>query len=120
MTETTIKSLEYEDFIEDKIYKIKALVISAPEELEISNIDKEEQNGFLFKVSVSTEPEVDGSVPYINNDLIYLIGDSGDNRLGHMINKAFVELEESRFLQRLEANVLSVLMLAGDTGHFKL
>lgn len=120
MTQTIIKSLEYEEFFEDRIYMIRALIVSAPEELEISNVDKEEHNDFLFKISVCTEPKLNTNIADINSDLIYLIGKNGDNRLGHIIDNAFAELEETRFLQRLESNVLSVLMFAGDTGHFKM
>ncbi len=120
MIQTTIKSLEYEDLIQDQEYKVKAFISSAPEELELTNIDIKENKGFIFKISVSTEPKLPVHVEDIDRDLIYIIGNGGDNRLGYLNNDTFVELEENRFLQGLEANVLSILLIAGDTGNFKI
>lgn len=37
---------------------MKVLIVTAPEDIEISNINTEEANGFTFKVALSTEPQI--------------------------------------------------------------
>lgn len=50
MDEFIIKSFEYTDIIADDEYSIKVLIISAPEDIEISNVDTEDAKGFIFNI----------------------------------------------------------------------
>lgn len=119
MENFTNKLLEYSDSIQNKEYQVKALVVSISEELEIKNIDKEENDGFIFNVSVSTEPKLPTEFLDTAKKLIFIIGIGGDSLLGYLNDNIFIELEENEFLQTLHVRVLEILTIEGNTGHFK-
>lgn len=112
------KSVEYPYSIQATNYLVKVLIVSAPDDLEITNIDKEENEGFIYTLSVLTEPRISTKILDIPKDLIFIIGDGRTNRLGYLQNGIFVDSEGNSFIQGLEVNVLEVLMIEGDSGHF--
>jgi len=118
MNAPVTKSVEYPYSIQATNYLVKVLIVSAPDDLEITNIDKEENEGFIYTLSVLTEPRISTEIFDIPKDLIFIIGDGGTNRLGYLQNGIFVDSEENSFIQVLEVNVLDVLMIEGDSGHF--
>jgi len=119
MENLTSKSIEYTDSIQNTEYLVKALVVSAPDELKITNIDEEENKGFIFTISISTQPELPSALLDTATNLIFIVGNDGNNRLGYIEDDNFVEIDENVFTRMLHVNVLQVLMIEGNTGHFK-
>lgn len=118
MEEKTNKSLQYDCNIDGVDYTVKALITSLPEEVEITNIEREENTDFVFSVNVITEPKFPEEVFDDSRTIVYSIGEGGKNTFGYIVNKELVGMEENKFTTILEASVLEVLLLAGDTGRF--
>jgi hypothetical protein len=112
------KSVEYPYSIQDTTYLVKVLIISASDDLEITNIDREENEGFIYTISVLAEPNVPANIFDISKDLIFIIGNGGINRLGYLKGNVLTDVEENSFIQVLEVHILEVLMIEGDSGHF--
>ena len=113
------KSVEYIYSAQNKEYTVKALIVSAPEELEINNVDKEDNEGFIFTIFASTQPELPIDIFDAAKNLIFIIGNGGDNRIGILEDNTFVEIKENAFIRVLKVNVLEVLLIEGNSGHFK-
>lgn len=118
MTEFTNKSFEYTYLVADCEYKMKVLIVSAPEDIEISNIDTEEANGFIFKVAVSTEPQISPEYFETAKQYVFGFGREGEHRFGYLENGNLVEPVQNRFIQVLMLNIQQILMIAGNEGHF--
>lgn len=120
MADMVIKSLEFKDVVQDIEYLIKVFIISAPEDLEITNIDHEANKGFIYQISIQTEPQLPDTILKISENLIFVISGEGLTKMGHLENGQFIEIEDNEFADHLQVNILEVLMLAGDTGHFTM
>jgi|GEM_PF-888175 len=120
MADMIINSLEFKEVIQDMEYLIKVLITSAPEDLEIINIDHEANKGFVYQIVVQTEPQLSDTILKISENLIFVIGSDGLTRIGHLQNGQFIEIEDNEFADHLQVNILEVLMLVGDTGHFTM
>lgn len=118
MNAPVTKSLEYPYSIKDTNYLVKILIVSASDDLEIINIDKKENEGFIYTLSVLTEPRIPTEIIDVSIDLFFIIDHGGINRIGHLENGVFIDSEENPFIQILAVNVLEVLMIEGDSGHF--
>jgi hypothetical protein len=115
----TSKSVEYSDSIQDMEYLVKALIVSAPEELEIKNMDEEENKGFIFTISILIEPDLPQEFLLPAKNLIFIIGKDGLSRLVYIANGNFMDIAENTFNRRLKVNILEVLLIEGNSGHFK-
>ncbi len=114
------KSVEYKISNEENEHLVKLLIVSVPDDTEIENIDKEEYKGFVFSIAVSVEPALPKEIFDGPNKLIYVLGNGEmNNQLGYLQNNKLIELEDSVFLTGIQATVISVLAIPGDTGHFK-
>lgn len=115
-----MKSLEFKELVQDIEYLIKVFIISAPEDLKIINIDHESNKGFIYQISLQTEPQLPDTILKISENLIFVIGRDGLTKIGHLQNGQFIEIDDNEFADHLQVNILEVLMLAGDTGHFTM
>jgi hypothetical protein len=113
------KSVEYVDLIEGQEYNVKVFIISAPEEMELDNIDMPDNKGFIFKLLVSAQPSLTNEIFDASKDMAFIIGIGEETKMGYIEHNSFIEIDENDFLQGLGANVLEVLMIEGNTGSFK-
>ena len=120
MADMIIKSLEFNAIIQDIEYLIKVFIISAPDDLGIINIDHETSKGFIYQVSIQTEPQLPDTMLNISENLTFVIGSDGLTMIGHLKNGHFLEIEDNEFANHLQVNILEVLILLGDTGDFIL
>jgi hypothetical protein len=116
--EKTSKSVQYVCTIEDIEYTVKALITSLPEEIEITNVEREENTDFVFSVNVITEPKLPREIFDDSKSLIYSIGYGSDNLLGYLVNGELIASDENLFSTTLEATVLEVLLIARNSGNF--
>lgn len=118
MAEFTNKSFEYTDIVADNEYKIKVLIISTPDDIEISNVDTEETKGFIFNIAVSTEPLISADYFDTAKQYVYIFGRKGEHKFGYLENGNLVEAAKNRFIQLLTVHTQEILMIAGNEGHF--
>ncbi|WP_295232851.1 hypothetical protein [uncultured Chryseobacterium sp.] len=118
MNEFINKSFEYTDVVAGKEYKIKVSIISAPENIEISNVDTTEAKGFVFNIAVSTEPQISGEYFETAKQYVYVFGREGEHQFGSLENGSLVESIENRFIQLLIVHIQEILMITGNQGHF--
>lgn len=120
MAEFTNKSFEYTDIVEGIEYKIKVLIVSAPDDIQISNVDTQEAKGFIFNIAVSTEPRISNDYFDTAKQYVYVFGQEGEHKFGYLENGNLVETAENRFIQLLTVHTQEILMIAGNEGHFYL
>ncbi len=113
------KSLEFKIEVKEVEYNVKALLISAPKDLEIKNIEMEENEGYIFNILLSIEPFSLRDIVDTSNELIFIVGENEMNRFGYLIDSFFQEIEDNSFIRLLKLNILEVLLIAGNTGHYK-
>ncbi|ALM50146.1 hypothetical protein AMR72_15335 [Flavobacterium psychrophilum] len=113
-----LKTVEYTDKVGAEEIRVKLSVRSIPEDLEIANLDMDEYREFTFLIRVTTDPLLD-EAKELPEQLVYIIENGGEHRMGTLVNDNFEEIEETRFLQGISVHALQVLLLAGDAGHFK-
>jgi hypothetical protein len=118
MENLTIKSIAYHDLIQEIEYLVEVFIMSAPDDLAITNIDQEANKGFIYQVTARTTPDLPVSILDIVSGFIFIIGTDGFTQIGHLQDNEFIEIEENEFAAGLQANVLEVLLLAGDTGDY--
>ncbi|MDV4116859.1 hypothetical protein [Elizabethkingia anophelis] len=118
MSNFTNKIIEYNYVEDDHNYHVKAFVVSIPEDLKIKNIDHEENDGFIFHVKVLIEPELPTEIFDVSREMIFVVVSGGDHLFGYIDNGQFVKFQENFFIQLLNAQVLQVLMMTGDSGHY--
>lgn len=118
MNAPVTKSVEYPYSIQDTTYLVKVLIVLASDDLQITNIDREEYEGFIYTISVLAEPNVPANIFDMSKDLIFIIGKGGINHLGYLTEGIFIDVEENSFVQVLEVHILEVLIIEGDSGHF--
>lgn len=118
MENLTIKSVAYHDLIREIEYMVEVFVMSAPDDLVITNIDQEVNKGFIYKVTTRTTPDLPAGILDIAPGFIFIIGTNGFTQIGQLQDDTFIEIEENEFVAGLQANVLEVLLLAGDTGDY--
>ncbi|MDR6921223.1 hypothetical protein SAMN05421786_103237 [Chryseobacterium ureilyticum] len=103
-------------------YIIKGIITSLnDEEIDtIENLGSKEYSEAVFKVMVSSEPLVDLELFNISTTKIYIVGYKGrEGQLGYLKNMQFIpDDEENHFVNVISTNILSVLMLNGNSGHF--
>ncbi|WP_428327882.1 hypothetical protein [Mucilaginibacter sp.] len=87
--------------------------------MKIKNIDTDENKGYIFQISVLTQPALPKDYFDPSKNLIFIIGNGGGNQIGYLEEEVFIEIVNSEFISGLEVNVLEVLTIAGDSGHFK-
>lgn len=118
MAEFTNKTFEYTDNVASDEHKIKVSILSASENIEISNVDTEKVNGYIFNIVISSEPNI--SVDYFDmtKQYIYIFGREGEHKFGYLENNNLVELVENRFIQLLTVHIQEILMVAGNAGYF--
>jgi len=118
MNEFINKSFEYIDVVGDKEYKIKVLIVSVPEDIEISNVDIKEAKGFVFNIVVNTEPQISAECFETAKQYVYVFGREGKHQFGSLENGSLVESIKNRFIQLLQVHIQEILMIAGNQGHF--
>ncbi len=118
MSNIVSKSVDYFDVIDGKEQLIKAAVMTAPRELEISNLRSDDNHDFIFLASVNTEIPLPPSIIDNSRTIIFYIGKGEENSIGYLENNLFREIPESRFIQKLMVNLFEILVLSGDSGHF--
>jgi len=117
---TITKSVEYKFSNEGTEHLVKLSIVSVPNDTEIEHIDKEENKGFVFAINVSVEPVLSKEIFDRPNNLVYILGNGEmNNKLGYLQDNKLIELEDNVFLTGIQATVISVLAIPGDTGHFK-
>jgi hypothetical protein len=119
MKDQISKSVEFNTIVKEVEYNVKALIISAPEDIEIKNIDMDANEGYVFIVPLSIHPLISKEIIDTSNQLIFIIGENEADKLGYLINCNFHEIKEVSFVRQLKVNLLEVLMIAGNEGHFK-
>lgn len=118
MDNLIIKSITYHDLIEEIEYQVEVFIMTAPDDLVITNIDQEANKGFIYQVNAKVTPDLPIDILNTAPGFIFIIGTDGFTRIGYLRDREFSEIEENRFAQGLQTNVLEVLLLAGDTGSF--
>lgn len=94
MTEAIMKSIEYTDQIQEANYLINAFIVSAPEGTELTNIDMEEYSGYIFKISLQTEPRLPINIMNNQEGVLLLLGSNENIQIGYIIDNAFVEMKK--------------------------
>ena len=120
MKKTTAKSFEEKIVFEEKEYLVKVSILSVSEDAEFENIDKEENEGFIYYINISSEPALPIELIDTSNRLIFVLLNGGECRLGYLQNSTLIDLEESLFVTGLQASIIEVLAIVGDTGNFKV
>ncbi|MDL2141695.1 hypothetical protein QQY79_04120 [Flavobacterium tructae] len=119
MENQTNKSLEFKFVNKDVEYVIKVLIVSAEEDLEIKNIEKLVYEEFTFIISVLSYPELPKDLVNNSVNLIYILENGGQTRIGYLHNSSFIECDNNIFIRTLKAHILEVLLLSGDDGHYQ-
>ena len=114
------KLLEYNDIANEVEYNVKASIMSAPEDIEINNIDIEENKGFVFNILLTTIPLIPNEIINTTNEIIFIFGRNEMNQFGYLVNQNIEEIEENSFVSRLKVHILEVLMLGDNEGHYKI
>lgn len=118
MEDIISKTVQYTYNVEDASYLINVAILSVDEETQIEGIDNERDKGFIYEVSIASEPALPAAIFEMKNNLIFILGISGAHQFGFVQGGKFTALDGSRFIQTVEARLLEVLMIAGNTGNF--
>ncbi|SMC38275.1 hypothetical protein [Chryseobacterium sp. YR221] len=102
---------------------VKGIITSlSDDELDnIQNLESEEYSGAVFKIQVLTAPEL-GATYFESETLkIFIVGYKGkDGQLGSIENAEFKPFHsEDMTIRKISLNILEVLLINGNSGHYK-
>lgn len=113
------KSLEFKFVNQEMEYLTKVYIVSADEDLEINNLEKEIYEGFAFFLSISSHPKIPKDMLEKSENLVYILENGGQSRIGFLEENDFVQFDETIFTKTIKAYVLELLLLSGNEGQFR-
>ncbi|MGH1517645.1 hypothetical protein [Chryseobacterium sp. JK1] len=87
---------------------------------EIKNLGSKEYSGTVFKTLVLTVPELGATYFETETPKIYVVGYKGkEGQLGSIESGEFKPLDsEDMIVRKISLNILQVLLINSNTGHF--
>lgn len=119
MKEQINKTFEYKITIGDTMHTVHVSATGMDKNIKIKNIHTGDYPNSIFSVSVKVSPdlpkeEFDGDV-----DLVFMLGNRENDKVGYIKDEHFVELNTTLFLDELRMRLLHALSLTGNSGLYK-